>query len=66
MTPTKQDLKGALEVRFTDIKGLMVYTSLGRNKAMELAKRIHAEHREGKRIIYDLRKIDAYFDSQEV
>lgn len=65
MTPIKSDPNTIIHPRFTDINGLMLYTSLGRNKAMQLAKRIHADHREGKRVIYDLKRVDDYFDSLE-
>lgn len=51
--------------RFADIKEACSYTSLGRNSLMALAKTAGAERRFGKRVLYDLSKIDEYFDKQQ-
>ena len=40
----------------------MTYSGLGRNKAMELGKEIGARVELGGRVLYDLKKADAYFD----
>ena len=48
--------------RFVDIKGFMEYTTLGKNRATEFGKEIGCRVRVGKRILYDLRKADQYFD----
>lgn len=48
--------------RFVNIDGFMAYTNLGRNRAAELGKEIGCTVRVGKRILYDLRKADQYFD----
>ena len=56
MEATKQN-----EIRFTDIKGFMLYVGLGRNQALALANR----RRVGRRVIYDLRMADRFFDSSD-
>ncbi len=48
--------------RLVDIDGFMAYTSLGRNKAAEMGESIGCRVKVGKRILYDLRKTDQYFD----
>lgn len=48
--------------RLVNIDGFMAYTNLGRNRATELGKEIGCRVRVGKRILYDLRKADQYFD----
>lgn len=50
--------------RLMGISELMLYTSLGRNSAMDLGKSANAIVRVGKRVLYDRRKIDSYIDSQ--
>lgn len=51
--------------RLLDVKGLMQYTSLGRNNAMELGKKAEAVKRYGARVLYDRLKIDSYIDRME-
>lgn len=51
-----------MEIRMLDVKGLMVYLGLGKNKAVEWAKTMKAERRYGKRILYDKKVIDAELD----
>ena len=46
--------------RYVDIKDLMVYTSLGRNKAMKLGVDANAKIKLGKRAIYDLQRVDEH------
>ena len=41
----------------------MTYTSLGRTSAMRLGKEIGCTMRVGRRILYDTRKADQYFNS---
>lgn len=60
MEATKQN-----EIRFTDIKGFMLYVGLGRNQALALANRIGCRRRVGRRVIYDLRMADRFFDSSD-
>ena len=48
--------------RLIGIKEFMTYSGLGRNKAMELGKEIGARVELGGRVLYDLKKADAYFD----
>lgn len=52
-------------IRFTDIKGFMLYVGLGRNQALALANRIGCRRRVGRRVIYDLRMADRFFDSSD-
>lgn len=42
---------------------LRAYTNLGRNKAMELGEKIGARVYIGKRVLWDRKKIDNYFDT---
>lgn len=49
--------------RYTSIEGLQAYTSLGRGKAIELAKECGAVIKVGARVVYDLQKIDEYMAS---
>jgi len=50
--------------RLLGLPELMLYTSLGRNSAMELGKSANAIVRMGKRVLYDRRKIDKWIDEQ--
>ena len=50
-------------IRFVDIKGFMLYVGLGRNAALELATEIGCKRRFGRRVVYDLRVADRYFDA---
>lgn len=49
--------------RLVDINGFMEYTGLGRNNAMKLGKDIGATIRIGRKVLYDLKKADTYFDN---
>lgn len=49
--------------RFVDTPGFMLYTGLGRNNAMKLGEKIGCKIKIGKRVLYDLRKADQYFNS---
>lgn len=51
--------------RMMNIKQLMEYTSLGKNKAIELAKVAQARRRIDGRVLYDKEKLDEYFDDME-
>lgn len=48
--------------RLMDTEELRAYTSLGRNNAMKLGEEIGAKVQVGKRVLWDRRKIDKYFD----
>lgn len=48
------------KARYTDIKGLQIYTSLGRNSARELGEEAGAIRSFKGRRLYDLQKIDSY------
>lgn len=49
--------------RLMDTEELRVYTSLGRNSAMKLGEEIGAKVKIGRRVLWDRRKIDEYFNS---
>lgn len=49
--------------RLVDVPGFMSYTGLGRNNAMKLGEEIGCKIKIGRRVLYDLRKADQYFDS---
>lgn len=49
--------------RMVDLSGFMLYTGLGRNKALAFGKEIGCTVKIGRRVVYDLKKADAYFDS---
>ena len=42
---------------------LMAYSGLGRNRSVELGDRIGARVQIGRRVLWDRRKIDEYFNS---
>ena len=48
---------------YREIKGLMEYLCCGRNKAMQIGIDSGAKKKIGRRVIYDLRKIDAYMET---
>lgn len=49
--------------RLVNIEEFMQYTGLGRNKAANLGEEIGCTMRVGKRVLYDIRKADQYFDA---
>lgn len=51
------------KARLMDIEELRAYTSLGRNSAMNLGEEIGAKVQIGRRVLWDRRKIDDYFNS---
>ena len=50
------------EARLMDTEELRAYTNLGRNNAMKLGEEIGAKVKIGKRVLWDKRKIDQYFN----
>lgn len=48
---------------YREINGLMEYLCCGRNKAMQIGIDSGAKKKIGRRVIYDLRKIDAYMET---
>ena len=50
--------------RLLDVNDACIYLSLGRNRAKEFGKKIGAEVKIGKRVLYDRVVIDHYFDKQ--
>lgn len=51
------------ESRLMDTEELRTYTNLGRNNAMKLGEEIGAKVQIGRRVLWDRRKIDEYFNS---
>lgn len=51
------------KARMMDTEELRAYTSLGRNNAMKLGEEIGAKVKIGRRVLWDKRKVDEYFDS---
>ena len=51
------------QIRFVDIRGFMLYVGLGRNAALKLATEIGCKRRFGRRVVYDLKVADRYFDA---
>lgn len=49
--------------RLMDTEELRAYTNLGRNNAMKLGEEIGARIQIGRRVLWDRRKIDEYFNS---
>lgn len=49
--------------RLMDTEELRAYTNLGRNNAMKLGEEIGAKVQIGRRVLWDRRKIDEYFNS---
>lgn len=49
--------------RLMDTEELRSYTSLGRNSAIKLGEEIGAKVKIGRRVLWDRRKIDEYFNS---
>lgn len=52
-----------MESRLMDTEELRAYTNLGRNNAMKLGEEIGAKVKIGKRVLWDRKKIDKYFDT---
>ena len=48
--------------RLMDTEELRAYTNLGRNNAMKLGEEIGARVQVGKRVLWDRKKIDQYFN----
>ena len=51
------------ESRLMDTEELRAYTNLGRNNAIKLGEEIGAKVQIGRRVLWDRRKIDEYFNS---
>lgn len=49
--------------RLVGIAEFMEYSGLGRNNAMKLGEEIGCRVQIGRRVLYDLRKADQYFNS---
>lgn len=52
------------EKRLLDTDDVCVYLSVGRNVARDFAKKIGAQVKIGRRVLYDKAIIDHYFDKQ--
>jgi len=55
--------KNVTDKRLVDISEFMLYTGLGRNNAMKLGEEIGCRIKIGRRVLYDLRKANQYFNS---
>ncbi|MBQ9258173.1 MAG: hypothetical protein IJ181_13815 [Acidaminococcaceae bacterium] len=53
-----------MQKRYVNIRELMEYTGLGRNKAYELAELACCKIKLNRRALYDLQKVDAYLEKQ--
>lgn len=51
------------ESRLMDTEELRAYTNLGRNNAMKLGEEIGAKVQIGRRVLWDRKKVDEYFNS---
>lgn len=51
------------ESRLMDTEELRAYTNLGRNNAMKLGEEIGAKVQIGRRVLWDRRKVDEYFNA---
>lgn len=51
------------ESRLMDTEELRAYTNLGRNNAMKLGEKIGAKVQIGRRVLWDRRKVDEYFNA---
>ena len=49
--------------RLIDTEELRAYTNLGRNNAMKLGEEIGAKVQIGRRVLWDRRKVDEYFNA---
>lgn len=49
--------------RYASIDVLQAYTGLGRHKALEIGRKSNAVIKVGRRVVYDLQKIDEYMAS---
>ena len=55
--------ENARESRLMDTEELKAYTNLGRNNAMKLGEEIGAKIQIGRRVLWDRKKLDQYFNS---
>ena len=51
------------KARMMDTEELRAYTNLGRYSAMKLGEEIGAKVQIGRRVLWDRRKVDEYFNS---
>lgn len=65
MRERKRETVATINKRYADATEACFYFSLGRNSLVKLAKSAGAERRVGKRVLYDLHRIDEYFDEQQ-
>lgn len=59
----RKTIANAGESRLMDTDELRAYTNLGRNSAMKLCEEIGAKVKIGRRVLWDRRKVDEYFNS---
>ena len=59
----KKTTENNVSPRLLNTDELMVYSGLGRNRSVELGDTAEARVRIGKRVLWDRKKLDKYFDS---
>lgn len=64
MRERKRETITTINKRYADATEACFYFSLGRNSLVKLAKSAGAERKVGKRVLYDLHRIDEYLDNQ--
>jgi predicted DNA-binding transcriptional regulator AlpA len=60
---SRENIASAKEARLMDTEELRAYTSLGRNNAIKFGEKIEAKVKIGRRVLWDRKKVDQYFDS---
>lgn len=60
---SRSTTENARESRLMDTEELKAYTNLGRNNAMKLGEEIGAKIQIGRRVLWDRKKLDQYFNS---
>lgn len=60
---SRENIASAKEARLMDTEELRAYTSLGRNNAIKFGVKIEAKVKIGRRVLWDRKKVDQYFDS---
>lgn len=59
----RERTKSEIQPRMTDIAGAMIYVGMGRNSTLRLIRECGAAKRVGRRLLVDLRVLDAALDA---
>jgi len=59
----RERIKADILPRMTDIDGAMIYIGMGRNSTQKLVRECGAAKRIGRRLLVDLKVLDAYIDT---